>query len=67
MMAIMRQTNLIVNVFNYLTYLECHLSCETCVTINTNCLSCLNISYRILTNNKCLCIDGYYDAGIELC
>lgn len=67
MMDILKQINKVVHVFNIQISLECHSSCDTCKNVNTHCLTCKSDSKRILTNNQCICLDGYYDTGIELC
>lgn len=39
----------------------CHKSCLSCKDSETFCLTCSIDNYRKLKDDKCLCIDGYYE------
>ncbi|CAK58841.1 unnamed protein product (macronuclear) [Paramecium tetraurelia] len=53
---------------NFRVTVVCNFSCKTCQSLPTNCLSCEPTNYRLLnSSNQCICLDGYYDIGIELC
>lgn len=45
----------------------CHFTCLSCYGTSQNCTSCLNSTNRVLTLNKCLCREGYFDNGGLMC
>jgi proprotein convertase subtilisin/kexin type 5 len=47
----------------------CHYSCTSCTfSNNATCTACnLTVNYRLLNNDSCPCITGYYDAGMAIC
>lgn len=48
--------------------IECNISCKACIDESIKCLSCESTYFRVLNNlNECICLDGYYDIGIEIC
>eukprot|EP00828_Plagiopyla_frontata_P040220 TRINITY_DN538_c0_g1_i2.p1 TRINITY_DN538_c0_g1~~TRINITY_DN538_c0_g1_i2.p1 ORF type:complete len:1831 (+),score=273.59 TRINITY_DN538_c0_g1_i2:3-5495(+) len=50
---------------------NCHYTCQTgnCIGKNeTECVTCNQSKHRLLVNNKCVCMDGFFDDGtIEQC
>jgi hypothetical protein len=52
---------------NLFFILVCGSQCLTCVTSDTNCLSCFASQFRQLASNKCTCKDGYFDNGADIC
>ncbi|KAM3140819.1 hypothetical protein pb186bvf_007046 [Paramecium bursaria] len=49
--------------------INCDQTCNTCYLENSfnSCLSCRESDKRLLTQNQCLCISHYYDAGDQQC
>jgi hypothetical protein len=41
--------------------LACSYTCDTCVTKESNCLTCNLVALREKVGNACPCKDGYYD------
>ncbi len=47
---------------------SCYYSCETCYAGTvSSCLSCSATNHRVLVNNTCHCMTGYFDNGAETC
>ncbi|KAM3127352.1 hypothetical protein pb186bvf_020552 [Paramecium bursaria] len=47
---------------------NCHYSCQTCFgSMEDQCLTCQNNNSRWLSNNLCLCMQGYYENNSSLC
>lgn len=59
--------------YNYLnttfTYcISCYYTCYQCTDyLNNSCSACDNYTYRYLSANSCICLNGYYDIGIAQC
>lgn len=47
----------------------CNYACYTCTDPNAaSCTSCDNTTaFRNLTTGQCVCLPGYYDAGVQVC
>ncbi|KAL4470077.1 hypothetical protein ABPG72_008736 [Tetrahymena utriculariae] len=49
--------------------MSCHYSCQTCSQKDNpnSCQTCSSSNFRIILNNACPCMDGYYDQTNFLC
>ena len=67
---IMAPNNVRVKIIIKIIFLECDISCVTCIDSSTKCKSCdISITFRMdLSNiNQCPCRQGFYDDGTNIC